>query len=292
MFPQPKRPTSLTYSASAYAQHLTLLQQVASMMKLGYILVFILLLELVASAPVVTDSTIQSILLFEVALLEEIEDFHANKGGPLGFDTVFYLKSTDTYLTMTDSLDDYDTKERPIMHGMLDKIREQIYPSPDSNIPMVEFKIFASINVDNEHLYPVSSCHEETKGEGGSVSLLIGNSRAMSAFLSFGISPNVIIHTLELTTKITLGKLHSSADTISCESEHGEIVQLFAKGTNEIEFYVERRERTFNPVISKFTEAFESSSSSIQKLTIQSQSSEFMCVSNTMMELNCSFDSS
>lgn len=230
------------------------------------------------------ESFEESYILLHVELMEVLKGSQLDKLKTMNESTIIHLKSTDTYLILseTDSLNQPGLESRPLGFYPPQRVKHK------GQLYLKEFKVVGNLGELNKDLWPISNCHEELAGEGGSVTLLTSLQHSTSSTLSFGISPNVILSALELTTKVSQGTTHNKAKTITCESQHGEIVQAFIRGIRTIRYYLEFRERVFDFTSCDFVGSSSNQISPVHEVQVGGQASEFVCATNTVEKLNCS----
>lgn len=226
----------------------------------------------------------ESYTLLHAELIEGSKDSLFDKLKVMNESTIIHLKSTDTFLILseTDSLNQPGLESRPL----------GFYPPPrlkhKRQLNLKEFKVVGDLGKFKQDLWPISNCHEELAGEGGSVTLLTSFQHSTSSTVSFEISPNVILSALELTTKVSQGFIHNLAKTITCEVQHGEVVQAFIRGIRTLRYYLELREIVFDFTSCDFVGSSSNQISSVHEVQVGSEASEFVCATNTMKKLSCS----
>lgn len=224
-----------------------------------------------------------------VELLDEAAKHLKEGTKSLAEDTLYYIKSSGSFLTKSttenlDSLRSQRSYTRWIYNKMSGLIMQPLY-DPST---MVEFKVSTNVTTGGRRLYPVSNCHEEVQGEGGSVEMQVNLGESMAAYASFGISPSMLVYTLELTTRLGISKMANTLTTVSCESQHGETSQVFMSDVKLLEFYVTYRWRQYDQSRMKFFNSTSVIASPVQTYVIEGDNSELICATDTIMALQCS----
>lgn len=195
--------------------------------------------------------------------------------------TVIHLHSNNSFLVKanTNSLDSHEVIRTNLKTA-----------SHDSEVnDFLEFKVFATIVDHLSDVTPISNCHEELAGEGGSVAMLLAFQQSLSSTLSVGISPTLILPALELTAKVTLGGSNNLANTVTCNVEHGEILQVFLRGIRTVSYHLAVRKMSFDNISGEYVSqpAFRNTTALEFKSGISL--SEYLCATNTMTNLECSY---
>lgn len=152
---------------------------------------------------------------------------------------------------------------------------------------LLEFKVFADIVDHQSDLMPISNCHGELAGEGGSVALLLGFQQSVSSTLTFGLSPTLILPALELTAKVSLGGSNDLANKVTCNVEHGEIVQVFLRGIRTVSYHFAVREMSFDHMSGEYVSQSAFRNTTALEFKTGTSLSEYLCATSTMKNLKC-----
>lgn len=152
---------------------------------------------------------------------------------------------------------------------------------------LLELEVFADIVDHQSELAPISNCHGELAGEGGSVSLLLEFQKSVSSTLSLGLSPTLILPALELTAKVSLGASNNLANTVTCNVEHGEIVQVFMRGVRTVSYHLAVREMSFDHMSGEIVNQSVFRNTTAFEFRTGYSLSEYLCATNTMEDLKC-----
>lgn len=228
--------------------------------------------------------TFGDITLAQVSGIREIESKYAKSEN-----MVFYLKNSKTFLTRKDDKF-WDVVEN------LDNARGSVVArwwnpfaaKKAKKVPWVEFRFANMTEAVSEDPIPVSPCHDEMQGQGGSLTLQLGVSTSGSLSGSFGVSPIINGITLGFSTKSAIGTSNSESTSLTCNAKEGEVVQAFLYGTRFLYFTPYYRIRQFDPNRAKFEGAGKMCQLPEKRIVLENDFGMWGCASSAVTPLRCS----
>lgn len=154
-----------------------------------------------------------------------------------------------------------------------------------SHAKWVEFKFTDVREEENAEMEPVSFCHDETYGHGGSVMMQGVVSETKSLEGTIGVLFDIYTVALLLTAKTSLETGVSKLIALACPVEHGEIVQLFLRHTRYLHYTPQYRLRAIEN--GKFTKGGDFEVRPQEERIVAGGIGEWMCVSSRLAPLQC-----
>lgn len=140
---------------------------------------------------------------------------------------------------------------------------------------------------DYLHHIPVSPCHSEVAGHGGSIYFrdIVASDQVRGA--SYGVSSDILAGTLELTAGVSLARSEARSTTFTCSAKHGEIVQVFLRNTHFLHFTPRFRVLWYHARRAQFRGPTRFTVQPRQKEVVASGVGELVCGSSAVVALSC-----
>lgn len=194
---------------------------------------------------------------------------------------VFHLEDSNTYVARKDNTY-WNVEEN------LDDLVDPKKKKNKKDVEWVEFgfdKIYESRSSD---LIPVSHCHSQVNGQGGTISVqgVMGQVQTLSGTL--GITPWAELFAVTLTSTVTLERPHATKMVLACNAKHGEVVQIFLEGTRFLYYTPRVRELAFDKKKNQFRKPGKFMVQPQKKAVVRGGVGDWVCGSSTVIPLQCS----
>lgn len=221
--------------------------------------------------------------IIEVQDLTELQSNYANFLAKPNEDLVFHIQVSNTFVAESDNA--YWNIEENLED--LAKIEEKDGKNKHE-VSWIEFgfeKVYVS---DSGSRIPVSHCHSETEGQGGSLNIqsTIGLGRTLTG--SFGVKPGLLTATLSLTGSVSLDETDSVTTAVVCDVKHGEVVQLFLIGSQFLFYTPKVRMLKFNQKRGEFGHPRKFATQQQRRAVVRGGLGEWVCGSSSIIPLQCS----
>lgn len=221
--------------------------------------------------------------IIEVQNLSELQSKYAKLLAKPTEDIVFHIQASNSFVAQRNNAY-WDIEENL---EDLAKTEKQDGKNKNEN-SWVEFAFQKLYISDSVNRIPVSHCHSETEGQGGSLNIQSTIGLGQSLTGSFGIKPGMLAATLALTGSVSLDESDSVNTAVVCDVKHGEVVQLFLIGSQFLFYTPKVRMLNFDKKRGVFGDLRDFAIQQQRRAVIRGGLGEWVCGSSSIIPLQCS----